>query len=137
MSDDKGVLGNLPRSRPGRRSDKRPGDATETGTTAKAGRPADAAEKAAVRVERAETPAAKAPRPKAAPKPRPAKRARPATPPPAKTKPVPDPGAPEPSAAAEGDPVTDAARAAAKAVGAGVKIGTGLAQEILRRLPRP
>ena len=49
---------------------------------------------------------------------------------------MPDPAAPAPEATG-GDPVTDAARAAAKAVGTGVKIGTGLAQEILRRLPRP
>jgi hypothetical protein len=116
MSDDKGVLGNLPRSRPGRRSDKRAGDTPETVA------PADA-----------EVP--KPPRPAAA-KPRAAKRARPKAAAPPKSKPVPDPSAPAPEATGA-DPMTEAARAAAKAVGAGVKIGTGLAQEVLRRLPRP
>ena len=139
MSDDKGVLGNLPRSRPGRRSDKRAGD-TPDAAPAAAGRPADAAEKAATRSEASETPVPKPPASKprraAAAKPRPAKRPRPAPAAAPKDKPVPDPAAPAPEASG-GDPVTDAARAAAKAVGTGVKIGTGLAQEILRRLPRP
>ena len=88
MSDDKSVLGNLPRSRPGTRSDKRP------------------------------APAKARPRKPAA--------ARPAAP-------KPDPAAPVASA----DSLAEAARVAAKAVGTGVKIGTGLAQEVLRRLPRP
>jgi hypothetical protein len=92
MSDDKSVLGNLPRSRPGTRSEKRAGAAKRTS------RPADAAKAS-----------------------KPAK---------------PDPAAPAASAEA-GDPLAEAARAAAKAVGTGVKIGTGLAQEVLRRLPRP
>jgi hypothetical protein len=134
MSDDKGVLGNLPRSRPGRRSDKRAGDAPDTVAPA-AGRLADAAEKAATRSEQTDAAVPKPPRPAAA-KPRAAKRARPKAAAPPKSKPVPDPSAPAPEATG-GDPVTEAARAAAKAVGAGVKIGTGLAQEVLRRLPRP
>ena len=50
MSDDKGVLGNLPRSRPGRRSTKRAGDTPETAAPP-AGRLADAAAKAATRSE--------------------------------------------------------------------------------------
>jgi hypothetical protein len=100
MSDDKSVLGNLPRSRPGTRSDKRPAPAK------RATRPAE-------------------PRPAKARPPKPAA-ARPAAP-------KPDPAAPVASA----DSLTEAARVAAKAVGTGVKIGTGLAQEVLRRLPRP
>jgi hypothetical protein len=94
MSDDKSVLGNLPRSRPGRRSDKR-------GKTESAGSSAPEA-----------------------PKPPPAKPRATTT-------------RPKPKPAPEGDPVTDAARATVKVVGAGVRIGTGIAQEVLRRLPRP
>jgi hypothetical protein len=120
MSDDKSVLGNLPRSRPGTRSDKR-----------RKARPADAAEAAAKASEEG-PPAAKPkpkPKPRAAAKPKAAAMPRPE---PAR-EPVPDPGAPEPAAS---DPLGDVARTAAKAVGTGVKIGTGLAQEVLRRLPR-
>jgi hypothetical protein len=121
MSDDKSVLGNLPRSRPGTRSDKR-----------RKARPADAAE-AAARASEQEPPAAKPkPKPRAAAKPKAA--AKPPHPPKPVEEPVPDPGAPEPVAS---DPLGDVARTAAKAVGTGVKIGTGLAQEVLRRLPRP
>jgi hypothetical protein len=109
MSDDKSVLGNLPHSRPGTRSNKR------------SGRPADATEAAAKASEQTPPPAAaKAPKP-----------ARPRT---AAAKPKPDPAAPAASAES-GDPLAEAARVAAKAVGAGVKLGTGLAQEVLRRLP--
>ena len=116
MSDDKSVLGNLPRSRPGTRSDKR-----------RKARPADAAEAAAKASE--EGPPAAKPKARAAARPKPAAKPRPE---PAR-EPVPDPGAPEPAAS---DPLGDVARTAAKAVGTGVKIGTGLAQEVLRRLPR-
>jgi len=114
MSDDKSVLGNLPHSRPGTRSSKR------------TGRPADATEAAAKASEQtppSPPPAAKPRKPPTAAKPRPAA-------------PKPDPAAPE-AAADAGDPLTEAARVAAKAVGTGVKIGTGLAQEVLSRLPRP
>lgn len=101
----KGVLGNLPRSRPGRRSEKRV----------------------------AATPK---PRAKATPKPKPAARpkAAPAPKKPAASAPTPDPGAPEPPAGGP-DPVGDVARTAAKAVGLGVRVGTGIAQEVLKRLP--
>jgi len=118
MSDDKSVLGNLPRSRPGTRSDKRAGAAK------RAGRPADAVKAAATASE--QTPPGPPP---AAAKPRRPSRPRPAAP-------KPDPAAPAASAEAA-DPLAEAARVAAKAVGTGVKISTGLAQEVLRRLPRP
>jgi hypothetical protein len=52
-ADDAGVLGNLPHTRPGRRSDKRP-----------AGRPAEAAGAAARKAETGDTAAARTPRPK-------------------------------------------------------------------------
>jgi outer membrane biosynthesis protein TonB len=132
MSDDKSVLGNLPRSRPGTRSDKR-----------RNARPADAAE-AAAKASETGPPAARpkpkpkavkptAAKPKAAAKPRPARPVKAPPPPEPAREPVPDPDAPAPAAS---DPLGDAARVAAKAVGTGVKIGTGLAQEVLRRLPR-
>jgi hypothetical protein len=112
MSDDKSVLGNLPRSRPGRRSEKR------------GGRPADAAERAADRSEGRSAPSAMPPSAAARSKAGPAQR---------QAKPAPPP----PPAPAAGDPIGEAARATAKLVGAGVRVGTGIAQEVLRRLPRP
>jgi len=109
MSDDPGLLGNLPRARPGTRSDKR----------ASAGTPKAAA-------------------PKAKPKPRPAKAAPKATTPrakprakPANPKPRPVPESPA------GDPVSEALRAAGRIAGAGARTANGVTREILRRLPRP
>jgi hypothetical protein len=122
VSDDKGVLGNLPRSRPGRRSDKR-----ATG----AGRPAEAAERAAERAEGQSARAARPPRSTAKrpvagppPKQRPAAASRTAR------RPVRQPPSSE-----SGDSLGAAARSAAKAVGTGVRLGAGIAQEVLRRLP--
>ncbi len=66
--EDPGVLGSLPRTRPGRRSDKR-----------SAGRPAEAAGAAARKAESGDAAAARSPRPKrrpAAPAPEPAPEAR-------------------------------------------------------------
>ena len=64
-AEDPGVLGNLPRTRPGRRSDKR-----------SAGRPGEAAGAAARKAESGDAAAARSPRPKrprpAAPAPEPA-----------------------------------------------------------------
>jgi hypothetical protein len=56
MEDEGGVLGNLPRSRPGRRSQKRTG-----GGAGK--RPADTTRRAAARSERRSTKAARSPGP--------------------------------------------------------------------------
>jgi hypothetical protein len=137
MADDDGVLGNLPRSRPGKRSEKR-----DSG-----GRPSNAARKAAARAEAGGTPAAKAPR---ASKPR--TRAKPA----ASAKPgrgaagagarsqraatgarsaqrqPGDPPRPQPS----GDVVTTVVRTAATVAATGVRVAGAFTQEILRRLPR-
>jgi hypothetical protein len=108
MADDGGVLGNLPNSRPGKRSTKRdPGRS----------RPAKAAKDAAAKAEASGAAAAKPP-----PAPRP-KRA--STPPP--------PPAPEPS----GDVVGTVVRTAAGITIAGVKVAGAVTQELLRRLPRP
>jgi len=115
MSDDPGLLGNLPRSRPGTRSDKR-----ASGVAAKPGS------------AKAKPSAAKAkPRPKAkarpAAKPRPQAKARPKV---ANPKPRP---APERQA---GDPVSEALKAAGRLAGAGARTANGVTREILRRLPR-
>ena len=65
MTDEKGVLGKLPRSRPGQRSDKR---------AASAGRPSQAATRAAEQAEAGGGAAAAPPKRAAAPKPRTAAR---------------------------------------------------------------
>jgi hypothetical protein len=128
MADDEGVLGNLPKSRPGRRSAKR--------DTA-AGRPSKAAAKAAAKAEAAGGPAAKPPRT--------AKGPRAARTTAAKGgsgdrvevraayRPEVQPQSPEPS----GDPLNAVVRTAASAAATGVRVAGALTQELLRRLPRP
>jgi hypothetical protein len=117
MADDDGVLGNLPHSRPGKRSDKR-----DSG-----GRPSNAARKAAAKAEAGGKPAAKAPR---ASKPR--TRAKPATTGARSSRRQPaDPTPPQPS----GDAVTSVVRTAATVAAMGVRVAGAVTQEILRRLP--
>jgi hypothetical protein len=113
MDDEGGVLGNLPRSRPGRRSQKR-----------------DAAARAA---ETAERRSAKAARPSpqtkvARPSPQATARSKRGT-----------PRAEAPARPADGgpDPVGDAVRMAAGIAQAGLHAASGLTREVLRRLPRP
>ena len=127
MSDDPGLLGNLPRSRPGTRSDKR--------TTDAAAKPAAA--KSAAAKPKARTKAKAKPRPKAkaraATKPRPAPKPRP------EAKPRPKVANPKPRPAPEsqsGDPVSEALKAAGRLAGAGARTANGVTREILRRLPR-
>jgi hypothetical protein len=133
MADDDGVLENLPHSRPGKRSEKRDS----------AGRPSNAARKAATRAEAGGKPAAKAPR---ASKPR--ARAKPAASPKpgraaagagapsqrgatgARRQPA-DPPPPQPS----GDAVASVVRTAATVAATGVRVAGAVTQEILRRLP--
>jgi hypothetical protein len=119
-TSDGGVLGNLPRSRPGRRSTKR---------TSSSGSPAKAAGAAARKAEAKDSAAAR-PAPSTGPK----SRARP--------KSAAGPRRAEGAAAGEGaaqprrsDPVGDAVRAAAKLAGTGVNAAGGVAREVLRRLP--
>lgn len=107
-NDDPGVLGNLPRSRPGTRSTKR----ASGGGAAK--KPATARKRATA----AGTPATKSPKPR--------KPARPASGQARRT--TPPPRAASPQAA---DPVTQAVRLAGKVAETGVKTAVG----ILRRLP--
>jgi hypothetical protein len=131
MADDEGVLGKLPNSRPGTRSEKR----------ASADRPGKTASRAAAKAEAGGKPAAKA-----APGSKPRARAKPA----ATAKPgraaagagartaaerrqPADPPRPEPS----GDAVTSVVRGAATVAATGVRVAGAVTQEILRRLPRP
>jgi len=144
MTDDGGVLGNLPNSRPGKRSTKR-----DSG----AGRPAKAAEAAAAKAEADGKPAAKAARtPRAArtsAKPgraaagagaKPKGKAAGAKPPAAarahagrERRPPAEPITP----GAAPDPVTAAVRTAAGIAVTGVRVAGALTNELLRRLPRP
>jgi hypothetical protein len=111
MADDGGVLGNLPRSRPGHRSEKRTGS-----RAAKAGA-AGTAEAGAGTAGRPRQPAA-APNRSARP--------RPSTAPPP----------PQPGSSA-GDPVGDAIRTVTGVAATGARVAGGVAREVLRRLPRP
>jgi hypothetical protein len=116
MAEDPSVLGNLPRSRPGRRSEKRDGAkkaaATARPAAAKASRssaskPRAGAAPRGAKAQRAT--AASKPRPRAAGASRPAPQSRPAS----------------------ADPVTGAIRLAGQVAGAGLKV----AGEVLKRLP--
>jgi len=110
MSEDNdSVLGNLPRSRPGVRSDKRASGKRAGGAGGAAASPP--APKP--------TPAAK-PRAKAAAKPKAAK-------------PSPPPAAPPPTAS----PIESVVKAGEAVALTGVRIAGRLAGEVLRRLPRP
>jgi hypothetical protein len=107
MEDEGGVLGNLPRSRPGTRSEKR--DAARAARTAKT--TSRAAETAEQRSSKASRPSAQTSgRPKPPPQ-RPAE------------------GGP--------DPVGEAVKLAAGIAGAGLRVANGVTREVLRRLPRP
>ena len=114
-TDQPGVLGNLPRSRPGQRSEKRAG--AKRATAAAGAKPTGRARPAA---KRAAAKAATKPRkaPAGARKPR-ASSSRP------RERPAPEPA---PSAA---DPITTAFRVAGKVAEVGLKTAGG----ILRRLP--
>jgi hypothetical protein len=106
--DEPGVLGNLPRSRPGRRSDKRGGT-----SSARAKKSAPAAKPAAAkRTTRTATPKRKP----AAPRPRTQSRPTPA-----------------PARQSGGDPLGQAVQLAGKVAAIGVRT----AADIVKRLPRP
>jgi hypothetical protein len=107
MAEDGGVLENLPRSRPGRRSAKR-----TTTTSAKA----------ATRAERSGAKAAKPSAGESGARSTGGRSAPPGV----------EPLAPEPS-----DPVGDALRLATSIAATGARVANGVARELLRRLPRP
>jgi hypothetical protein len=123
VSEDPGVLGNLPRSRPGRRSDKRAGGEAWSEAAGSAGAAGGAA-KPAARKSAAAGGARRKPASTGA-------RAGSRTPPRQRKAPV----APEPSGAA--DPVSGAIRAAGQLAEAGVKTAAKVAGGVIRRLPRP
>jgi hypothetical protein len=116
--EEPGLLGNLPRSRPGTRSDKRQGP---SGSKPKPKR--SQAAKPGVKSTRAAKPRKPAPtKPKpAARKPAPTA----ATPPPAEPSPTPAPSASNPL------------ESAVKVAGAGLRVAEGVTREVLKRLPRP
>jgi hypothetical protein len=114
---DGGVLGKLPHSRPGRRSEKRA-----------AGRPAEAAGAAAEKAEAVDSAAAKPPKPRTRPRQGAGTRTRRAAPPPRREPP------PEP---ASRGPVEQAVRGVGKVAGAGLQVAGGVAKGIVRRIPRP
>jgi hypothetical protein len=122
-SDEQGVLGNLPRSRPGRRSAKR-GSGSRTAATA------------APAAKRAPSTRAKAARAKTSAKAKTRAQAKPSRTA-AKPKPVPRPESkptppfPEPQAGGGTDPLTGAVRLAGKVAEVGLKTAGGL----LKRLP--
>ena len=119
--DDGGVLGNLPRSRPGQRSETRTG-----GTAAKAAARAertesDAAAPAGTTARKPAPAGGAAKRPKSA-----AREAAPAS----QSRDVPAPSH-------AGDPVGDAIRTVTGVAATGARVAGGVAREVLRRLPRP
>jgi hypothetical protein len=105
MADDGGVLENLPRSRPGRRSEKRA--SADAGTAAK---------RSGAGAKRSSSTSKGSAR-------RPRRRAQTAL--------------PQPPARRSADPVGDVIRGAAKAAETGVRVAGAVAQEVLRRVPRP
>ena len=132
MSDDQGILGNLPRSRPGRRSDRRagarPGAPQKPGSrrtegrsgasATRAARSGSAASGAATSKSRGEAARAGAGRTARTRQPRAA----------GDTPPAPPPG---------DGLVTGAARAVLATGEAGLRLASRLAGEAVRRLPRP
>jgi hypothetical protein len=127
MDDDGGVLGRLPRSRLGTRSEKRADEAkaaNEGAVTRPAGAPARAARSAEQRDAAAARPSEQAARRRQAPRARAAPRGE-------ATRPS------RPTQQAGGDPIGGALRTTAKVAEGGVKLATGLTRELLRRLPRP
>ena len=114
MTDDGGVLGNLPRSRPGQRSEKRTARGAARAPKSTAGaRPPAGEPRAAART--GDSRAAKR-----AGEPRPASRTR----------------EPRPASRA-GDPVGDAIRTVTGVATTGARVAGGVAREVIRRLPRP
>jgi hypothetical protein len=130
--DDPGVMGNLPRSRPGRRSSKREGASkTDAAKPAGAAKPAAAkstAKKTTARrpAKRTSTSGAKSTRPKSPT----ASASRTRTRAQQKTAP---PQSPPQEVRGSTDPVTGAVMLAGKVVESGLKVAGG----IIKRLPRP
>lgn len=141
MTDEGGVLGNLPNSRPGKRSAKRD---RPSGTAAKAAARAEAGGKAAAKPPRTGKAARTSPKPGAAAAGKASPRGR--------TTAVKGPGSDDgvrvdpvyggkvghdpDSAGAPGDAVGAVVRGAAGLAVTGVKVAGAVTQELFRRLPR-
>ena len=123
--ENDGILGNLPRSRPGVRSDKRAGAKRAGGAGGAVGSPpapkTTPATKARVK-SAASAPRSPEPKPGSAAKPKPRAAAEPPPPPPARK---------------SDDPIGLAVKAAGQVAETGFKVASRLAGEVLRRLPRP
>ena len=116
MSDQNdGVLGNLPRSRPGVRSDKRASGKRAGGAGGAAGSPPGPTPKPSTKPK-----ASAASRPRA--RPQATQRKRPALPPPPRR---------------GDDPIGLAVKTAGTLAGTGLKLASRVAGEVVRRLPRP
>ena len=126
--EEPGLLGNLPRSRPGTRSDKR----KATGGSKPAPKRSQAAKPGVKETTAAKKPKAAAAKPKAA-----AKKPKPAAkkPPVASKPPPPSPQTEPPSESRPPSP--GALESAVKVAGAGLRVAEGVTREVLRRLPRP
>lgn len=124
-SDEPGLLGNLPRSRPGTRSDKR-ATAPEEAELVKEPAPARRVAKSASK------PAAK-PKAKRVTAKRPA---RPTSPRPAAAA-APRERAAQPVRPRQPEAPAGPLRSAAKVAGTGLRVAEGVTREVLRRLPRP
>ena len=138
MADDEGVLGNLPRSRPGKRSAKRDSGGRPSKTASKAAVKAEAGGKAAAKPARASKP--RAPRPAGA-EGLAVRRARPQATPcrdaeASGADPVRPPAA-DPAPQQTGDAVANAVHAAATVAATGVRVAGAVTREIMRRLPLP
>lgn len=140
-SDEPGVLGNLPRSRPGHRSDKRGGasrggasavaKASSAGSAAK-GAPSTRAKAARAKAS-AKSASSRTTARKAGGDPKPTARPKPPRKPPGRSMPPPLKGPEGPPPVGSKDPLLDAVRLAGKVAEAGLKTAGGL----LKRLPRP
>jgi hypothetical protein len=128
VTEDDGILGNLPRSRPGRRSERRAGSRRTAGATASRSKASGGRAKTKDSATRAETgsragarsDAAGGARRQRSPRREPERRDRPIEP------------------AERGDDIlTVAARAAGETTIAGIRFASRLAGGALRRLPRP
>ena len=141
--DDPGVMGNLPRSRPGRRSSKRGGDAAAgESTESSAAKPATTAKATSSTSSSAKSgpsrPAAKKTTPRRpAAKPTTASGAKPAGSARTRARATESPTAEQPASRQPSgggtDPVTGAVMLAGKVVEGGLKVAGG----IIKRLPRP
>jgi hypothetical protein len=131
MSDDPGVMGNLPRSRPGRRSSKRDGGAKPEVSPTGGVKPAAKAKPARGKSAAGRTSARKTSVSKPSPAPS-RTRARAAESP--QTPPREQPAARTEAAPQGGtDPITGAVLLAGKVVEGGLKVARG----IIKRLPKP